>query len=110
MQQINEQRIFVVTNYFKTRSFKEVQQLFEQRIRDRVSPTKMTIWKNVKKYKTKRSSLDPNKVRSGRRRTKIHKKTLIFFKKSLSRIQKYQPERIVWKLVRIHLTESLNAI
>ena len=32
--------------------YREAQQLFEQRSRDRVSPTKMTIWKNVKMYKT----------------------------------------------------------
>ena len=51
MQLTCEQRIFVVANYLMTTRFKEVQQLFEQRIRDRVSPTKMTIWKNIKKYK-----------------------------------------------------------
>ena len=42
-----EQRIFVVTIYLSTRSFDEVQQLYEKRFRDRVSPNKMTIWKNV---------------------------------------------------------------
>ena len=51
MQLAIEQRIFVVTNNLMTRSFKEVQQFFEQRFRDRVLPTKMTIWKNAKKYK-----------------------------------------------------------
>ena len=69
MQLISEQRIFVVTNYLRTGSFKEVQQLFEQRFRDRVSPTKMTICKNVKKYNTEGSSLNLNKYRSGRGRT-----------------------------------------
>ena len=48
MQFTSEQRIFVVTNYLKTRSFKEVHQLFEHRFRDSVLPTEMTIWKNVK--------------------------------------------------------------
>ena len=63
MQLSNEQRIFVVTNYLKTRRFKEVQQLFEQRFRDGVSPTEMTIWKIVKKYKTERLSINLNKDR-----------------------------------------------
>ena len=52
----SEQRILVVTNYIRTRSFKEVHQLFEQRFRDRISPTEMAIWKYVKKYKTEGSS------------------------------------------------------
>ena len=66
----SEQRIYVVTNYLRTRRcFKDFQQLFEQRFRNRVSPTKMTIWKNVKKYKTEESSLNRNKDHSGSRRT-----------------------------------------
>ena len=69
MQLTGEQRIFVVTNYLKTKSFKDVLQLFEHCLRDRVSPTKMTFWKNVEKYKTETSSLDLNKYRSCRRRT-----------------------------------------
>ena len=55
----SEQRIFVVTNYIRTIALK--------RFRDRDSPTKMTIWENVKKYKTKRSSINLNKDCSGRR-------------------------------------------
>ena len=51
--------IFVATNYVRTGSFKEVQQLFEQRFCDRDSPTNITI-RNVKKYKTEGSSLNPN--------------------------------------------------
>ena len=43
MQLSSEQRIFVVTIYLSTWSFKLVQQLLEQRFQDRVSPTKMTI-------------------------------------------------------------------
>ena len=34
-----------------------------------VSPTKMTVWKDVKKYKTGGSSLNLNKYHSGRKRT-----------------------------------------
>ena len=68
MQFSREQRIFVVTNYLKTRSFKNVQQLFEQLFQNRVSPTKMTNCKNVKKQKTEGSSYNLIKDRSGRRR------------------------------------------
>ena len=50
----------MVTYYLMTGSFKKVLQLFEQHFRKRVSPTKMTIWKSVKKYKTEGSSLDLN--------------------------------------------------
>ena len=111
MQFTSELRIFVVTNYLRTRSFQEGQQLFEQRFRDRVSPTEMTIWRNAKKYKTEGSSLNLNKDRSGNRRTKrSNEKTLIFFRRTLSMIQEYQPERMVWILVRVHFIESLNAI
>ena len=49
----SEQRVFEVTYDLKTGSFKEVQQLFEQRFQDRISPTKMTIWGNVKSTKLK---------------------------------------------------------
>ena len=34
MQLTSERRIFEVTNYLRTRNFKEVQQLFKQRFRD----------------------------------------------------------------------------
>ena len=65
MHLTNGQPIFLVANYLRTGSFKEVQQLFEQHFRNRVSPTKMSFWKNVKKYKTVGSSLYRNKDRSG---------------------------------------------
>ena len=104
MQLTCAQRIFVVINYLRTRSFNEVQQLFEQRFRDGISPTKITIWKNVEKYNTEGSSLNQNNDNSGRREQNVRTKTLIFFKKSLSKIQEYQPERMIWILVRVHLT------
>ena len=44
-------------------------QLFEQRFRDTVSPTKMTVWKNVEKYKTEGLALNLNIDRSCHRRT-----------------------------------------
>ena len=41
MQLTSKQRIFVVTNYLRTRSFKEIQQLFEQHFRERVRQLKL---------------------------------------------------------------------
>ena len=41
-----------------------------------VSPTKMTIQKNIEKYKNKGSSLNLNKVRSSRKRTERTKKNI----------------------------------
>ena len=80
MQLTSEGRIVVVTSYLRTRSFKEVQQLFEQRFQDRVSPTKITIWKNVIKYKTEGSSLNLNK---DRRRTERTQENITFFQEKL---------------------------
>ena len=85
----NEQRMFVVTNYLKTRSFKEVIQLFELGLRDRVSPT---IWKNIKKYKTEGLSLILNKDRSGRMRTECTHENINLLQEKLSKFQEYQPE------------------
>ena len=67
-----------------TRSFKEVQQLFEQRFRGRVSSTKLTIWKKKLKYKTERSSLDLNKDRSGRRRTECTYENITLLQEKLT--------------------------
>ena len=75
----------MVTNYLRTRSFKEDQQLFEERFRDRFSPTEMTIWKNVKKYKTERSSLNLNKDRSGRRRIERIQEIINLLQEKLTR-------------------------
>ena len=69
MQLTIKQHIFVVTNYFRIRKFNEVQYLFKQRLRDRVQPTKVTIWKNIEKYKTEGLSINLNKDRSSRKKT-----------------------------------------
>ena len=69
MQLTKEQRVFTVEKYFETRSLDQVVQCFEDRFPERDYPTKMTIWRNVSKYKTEGTSLNPNKGRSGRRRT-----------------------------------------
>ena len=69
MQITSVQRNFVVTNCLMSRSFKDVQQLFEQHFRNGVSPTKLTIWKDIKKYKTERSSININNDCSDRKST-----------------------------------------
>ena len=69
MKLTSEERIFVTTNYLKTRSFKEFQRLFGQVFWHRVSSNKIPISKNAKKYKTEGCSLNLNKDRAGRRRT-----------------------------------------
>ena len=75
MQFTCKQLIFVVSNYLFIYSVKEDQQLFEQRFRYRVSQTKITILKNVKKCKTESTSLNLDRYRSGRRRReRIQKK------------------------------------
>ena len=79
MQLTSKQRIFVVTNYLRTSIVKDVQQLFEQRFRDRVSPIKMTIWKNVEKHKTQRSNLNLSKDR--RRTVRTQENTNLLQKK-----------------------------
>lgn len=69
MQLSKEQRVFVVTSYLRTGSFKLVQQDFEQRFPERASPTKKTIWTNVNKFKTEGTTSNLNRERSGCRRT-----------------------------------------
>ena len=70
MYHTSKQRTFVVTNYFKTRSLKMFSNSLNNAFGiERVSPTKITIWKNVKTYETGGSSLNLNTDRKGHRRT-----------------------------------------
>lgn len=69
MQLSKQQRVFVVTSYLRTGSFKLVQQDFEQRFPERASPTKKTIWTNVNKFKNEGTTSNLNRERSGCRRT-----------------------------------------
>ena len=84
-----EQRVFVVTKYYETRSphavqealmrYKKpscgtrsphaVQEAFMQQFPDRQPPSKTTIWRNVIKYERKGTCLNCNKGNSGRRRS-----------------------------------------
>ncbi|KAF2346763.1 Protein of unknown function DUF4817 [Trinorchestia longiramus] len=69
MQLTKEQRIFIVVNFLDSNSIQHVQELFQERFPERNSPSKLTIWKNVRKYKTEGTSLNLNKGRSGRKST-----------------------------------------
>ncbi|KAF2354742.1 Protein of unknown function DUF4817 [Trinorchestia longiramus] len=69
MQLTKEQRIFIVVNFLDSISIHHVQKLFQEHFPERNSPSKVTIWKNVRKYKTEGTSLNLNKGRSGRKST-----------------------------------------
>ncbi|KAF2345926.1 Protein of unknown function DUF4817 [Trinorchestia longiramus] len=69
MQLTKEQRTFIVKKYFQTKSFQQVIQSFQEHFPERQSSTKMTIWRNVTRYRTEGTSLNLNKGRSGRKRT-----------------------------------------
>ncbi|KAF2365588.1 Protein of unknown function DUF4817 [Trinorchestia longiramus] len=70
MQLTKEQRTFIVEKYFQAKIFQQVIQSFQEHFPERQSPTKMIIWRNVTRYKTEETSLDLNKGRSGRKRTR----------------------------------------
>ena len=59
-QLTTEQRVFVVKNWFVTKSLEQVRQLFRERFPYREPPTRMAIWKNVKKYTDYGTSLNRN--------------------------------------------------
>ena len=68
MQLTEQQRVFVVKNYFETKSFEIVQQRYEENFPER-SSTKKTIWKNVRKFNNEGTTMNLNKNRSGRKNT-----------------------------------------
>ncbi|KAF2356864.1 Protein of unknown function DUF4817 [Trinorchestia longiramus] len=69
MQLTKEQRTFIVEKYFQAKSFQQVIQSFQEHFTERQFPTKMTVWRNVTRYRTEGTSLDFNKGRSGRKIT-----------------------------------------
>ncbi|KAF2344330.1 Protein of unknown function DUF4817 [Trinorchestia longiramus] len=69
MQLTKDRRTFIVEKYFQAKSFQQVIQSSQEHFPERQSPTKMTIWKNVTRYRTGGTRLDLNKGRSGRKRT-----------------------------------------
>ena len=64
-----EQRVFVVNNWFVTKSLEQVRQLLRERFPGREPHTRMAIWKNVKKYTDYGTSLNRNSGHSGRPKT-----------------------------------------
>ena len=69
MQLTVEQRVFMVSTYFETKSYNAVREAFVQRFPGRNAPCKNTVYKNIQKYKENGTSLNLNKSRSGRRRS-----------------------------------------
>ena len=64
-----EERVFMVKNYFETKSYDYVIHAFQNRFPNRNTPSISTIYRNVQKYSNEGTSLNLNKGRSGRRRT-----------------------------------------
>ena len=69
MQLTEQQIVFVVKNYFETKSFEIVQQRFEEKFLERSLRTRKTIWKNVRKFNNEETTINLNKNRSGRKNT-----------------------------------------
>ena len=69
MQLTVDQRVFIVTKYFETKSYNAVREAFVLQFPQRNAPSKKTIYKNVKKYQENGTSLNLNKGHSGRRIT-----------------------------------------
>ena len=75
-QLTEQQKVFVVKNYCETKSFEIVQQRFEENFPERSSPTKKTIWKNVRKFKNEGTTMNSNKNRSDRKKTARTRKNI----------------------------------
>ena len=82
-----EQRMFVVKNWFVTKSREQVRQLFRERFPDREPPTRMAIWKNVKNTLIMGQVLIVILDILGTRKLVDHKKILIGYTNYLSIIQ-----------------------
>ena len=108
MQLISEQWIFVVANYVRTRSLKDVQQ---QLFRDRVASTKITILIFFNKYKSQGSSLNLNKDRLGRRRTeRTQKNILLLLQENLIKEPRISARNNCLAIGKSTFNRSLNAI
>ena len=69
MQLTKQQRIFIVTDWFESKSLSQVAQDFSEKFPESNVPNKTTIWKNVRKYREEGTSLNLNRGRSGRKKT-----------------------------------------
>ena len=68
VQYTGEQRVFIVTKYFETKSYAEVQRLFRLEFPNRDPPNGKNIWRNVQKYVHHGTSWNRNAKNSGRKR------------------------------------------
>ena len=64
-----EERVLLVTTYLRTGSLEAARNAFRDRFADREPPTKMTVWRNVQKYRETGTSHNRNKGISGRPKT-----------------------------------------
>lgn len=64
-----EQRVFIVTKYFETKRYAEVQRLFRLEFPNRDLPNEKNIWRNVQKYVHHGTSWNRNAKNSGRKKT-----------------------------------------
>ena len=56
-----EERVLLATTYLRTGSLESARNAFRDRFADREHPTKMTVWRNVKKYRETGTSHYRNK-------------------------------------------------
>ena len=61
-----EERVLLVTTYLRTGSLEAARNAFRDQFADREPPTKMTVWRNVNKYRETGTSHNRNKWISGR--------------------------------------------
>ena len=64
-----EQRIFIVKNYYETKSYSEVGRRFGIRFPERQVPSKNAMWYNVRKFEQHGTCLDRLEKNVGRKRT-----------------------------------------
>ena len=95
----SEERIFAATNYLRIRSFKY------DKFRQQKCP-----FRKILKTTKQGSSLNLNKDRSGRRETELTQENINILQEKLIEDPAISAGKCVWKLVRVHLTELLNAI
>ncbi|KAF2363805.1 Protein of unknown function DUF4817 [Trinorchestia longiramus] len=84
MQLTKERKTFIVEKYFQAKNFQQVIQSFQEHFPERQSPTKMTIWRNVTRYRTEGTHLNLNKGRSGRKRTGRSEENVRIFQGALT--------------------------
>ena len=64
-----EQRTFIMKTFFDTRRLQRTCETFRERFQERQPPALKTIWANVREFSQHGTTLNRNKVNSGRSRT-----------------------------------------